>query len=618
MPPSELIDLSLSTDDEKPLRPSPRYRGRVASEGPVDTEFRCLESDLENAVSLDESWTAHVSKKRKISPPLDREDGLEADSAAFGSWRSKARTLQKKSSVEEPDCIISTPHDRISAPLPEFRDAVRPTTLVFDGSDDSFPEDVIHGRLPQAKQHPLLSERTVALLESFDKPTKSKKVKGVGQRSKENITESRRSISPYSAEQETDLVDTAKPKAAKSSTTVKHTNLKKAEERENSKNADKARKAIEKEEEQKRKRALKEEEHKLKRLLKEEKAREKQRDAALAEVNKSKLDKKITGPEMIVDLPASIDGQGVDTQIRAFLKNLQIEATSYQSPLPNIIKWRRKVKSHYNEQKGHWEPIQPMQIEDENHVMCLMSAKEFVALASANSHQRDVPSLEAHVTKLKSEFDSCKPIYLIEGWTSWMRKNKTTLNRAYQAAVLNQMDSLENTALGRSEKSTSRRKNADQEHVDADMIEDALLRLQVMNGCLVHHTAITVETAEWVANFTQHISTIPSRMERVHLDTSFCMESGQVKAGEDKNDTYVKMLQEVVRVTAPIAYGIAAEYPNVKSLVRGLRRHGPLALEDIEKCANKNGARTERRIGPAISKRIYKVFMELDPMSTDI
>lgn len=73
-------------------------------------------------------------------------------------------------------------------------------------------------------------------------------------------------------------------------------------------------------------------------------------------------------------------------------------------------------------------------------------------------------------------------------------------------------------------------------------------------------------------------------MERENLDTSFCMESGQVKTGDNKNDTYVKMLQEVVRVTAPIAHGIAAEYPNVISLVRGLRRYGPLALEDIEVC----------------------------------
>ena len=62
------------------------------------------------------------------------------------------------------------------------------------------------------------------------------------------------------------------------------------------------------------------------------------------------------------------------------------------------------------------------------------------------------------------------------------------------------------------------------------------------------------------------------------------MESGQIKTGEDKQDTFVKMLQEVVRVTAPVAYGIAADYPSVMSLVKTMRRHGPSCLEDIEVC----------------------------------
>lgn len=60
------------------------------------------------------------------------------------------------------------------------------------------------------------------------------------------------------------------------------------------------------------------------------------------------------------------------------------------------------------------------------------------------------------------------------------------------------------------------------------------------------------------------------------------MDVGQVKTGDDKDDTYVKMLQEVVRVTAPVAYGIAAKYPNVMSLVRGFREAGPTALEDLK------------------------------------
>jgi crossover junction endonuclease EME1 len=128
-------------------------------------------------------------------------------------------------------------------------------------------------------------------------------------------------------------------------------------------------------------------------------------------------------------------------------------------------------------------------------------------------------------------------------------------------------------------------------------------------------------------------------------DAAFCMDVGQVKSGEDKLDTFVKMLQEVNRVTASMAYGIAAQYPCVTDLVRGMRMHGPTMLEDvkvralspcqssphcclgrlgmqltgpIQKSANKNGALTDSRIGPAASKRLYKVFTGLDPTSTDV
>lgn len=70
----------------------------------------------------------------------------------------------------------------------------------------------------------------------------------------------------------------------------------------------------------------------------------------------------------------------------------------------------------------------------------------------------------------------------------------------------------------------------------------------------------------------------------MNMDTSFCMDVGQVKTGDDKEDTFVKMLQEIVRVTAPIAYGVAAEYPTVVDLVRGFRTKGPTALEDLKVC----------------------------------
>lgn len=78
------------------------------------------------------------------------------------------------------------------------------------------------------------------------------------------------------------------------------------------------------------------------------------------------------------------------------------------------------------------------------------------------------------------------------------------------------------------------------------------------------------------------------------------------------------MLQEILRITASVAFGIVEEYPSVQALIKGFTEHGPLALEDCRKSANRDGAFTDRRVGPAISKRVYSVFMGTDPESWDV
>ena len=71
------------------------------------------------------------------------------------------------------------------------------------------------------------------------------------------------------------------------------------------------------------------------------------------------------------------------------------------------------------------------------------------------------------------------------------------------------------------------------------------------------------------------------RTQKMNINATFCMESGQVKTGEGPADTFVKMLQEVVRVTLPMAQGIAEKYPDVTSLMKAFRRDGPLILENV-------------------------------------
>lgn len=597
----EVIDL-LSSEDEAPLR-APSHAKPIEEAFAAKDDFLYLSDDFETTVHINDSWAESASKRRKLSPPPDDEDNAQSLPklpksrkpiiTSRSGFNSKAQDEDDSKAIERSDPVIftSSAHAATTASRANRR-AIDAFSAHGDDSDDSLPDDILSASLRASTTASALSERTTALLATLSRSAPRRKPSNIRKLSGDTIdkgkargegTVDNRNSTPEDAKG-------TQPKPAKTSRKAKLTDedkAAKAREKEKEKEARKGQKWKEKEED-------KEE----KRLDKEEKAKEKRIAADLAEVNKSKLDKKDSTPEMIVHLPASMNGQSVDTQIRQFLKNLGVDATLYQSPIPNVIRWRRKMKAKWNPELDHWEPLEHMHIENEKHVMCIMSAKEFVALATVQHEEQDV---ETHVAKLKSAYDDCIPIYLIEGLHVWMQKNRTAENRAYQAKVLSQAQTGEAPAGGQ-----SKRKKAPVEIVDEDVIEDALLRLQVMNGCLVHHTTTTVDTAEWVANFTQHISTIPYRypsfpsllffsrkhsshvandsssMQRMNLETSFCMESGQVKTGEDKDDTFVKMLQEVVRVTPPIAYGIASEYPSVLALVKAFRKHSPLVLEDLQ------------------------------------
>lgn len=69
-------------------------------------------------------------------------------------------------------------------------------------------------------------------------------------------------------------------------------------------------------------------------------------------------------------------------------------------------------------------------------------------------------------------------------------------------------------------------------------------------------------------------------------EVTFCMDIGQVRSGNDKDDTFIRMLQQLTRLTPNMARGIASVYPGLKSLVCAMREQGPLLLEDIMVCRN--------------------------------
>ena len=353
--------------------------------------------------------------------------------------------------------------------------------------------------------------------------------------------------------------------------------------------ADKEAKAREREASKAQREREKHLEKERKQKMKDEKAKDKQLAAEIADVNKLKVEKKNSTPEMIIDLSSSFKETGVGNQALEYMRALGVEHSFFDSPFRNLIKWRRKMKATYNKALRYWEPCE-LRIQEEEHVLCFLTAQEFVDMAasSLDPNTPNTPSdLEAHVLRLKNAHPRCTVIYLIEGLTAWMRKSANARNRAYQAEFRRNLEEAQGSSTTASTSAPSRRKKSNKSDsippIDDDTIEDALLNLQVTHNCLIHQTAAPPETAEWIKIFTEHISTIPYRRERMEdNDSAFCMESGQVKPGEDAFDSYIRMLQEVSRVTASMAYGVAHQHPTVVDLVRGMRKSGPGMLEDVK------------------------------------
>lgn len=235
-----------------------------------------------------------------------------------------------------------------------------------------------------------------------------------------------------------------------------------------------------------------------KRLEKEDRKTQKAIAAEIAKVNVLRTDKKRSAPEMIVDLPSCLDGVFKES-IRGFLKgkpeDTPIEYTEWSTNEP-LVKWRRKVQAQWNETAGHFVPVQ-MHIQAEAHILRFFKAAEFVDMITT----LETDGLDVQVTQLKNRYDGCKPIYLIEGLLAWQRKNRNIKDRQFVDAV--------RSHGGTEASQTAKRRRKEAHYVDEELIEDALIRLQVVHKILVHQTNASIESAEWVHSFTQHISTIP-------------------------------------------------------------------------------------------------------------
>jgi crossover junction endonuclease EME1 len=620
-------------------RPSAGLARGIFNFGSDDFDFTGLSGDLDFPIS-------QPTKKRKLSTDQndvvlaqkpakphvytisDDEDLSLPQVPAAKDGRSAASEYQWESLMSDPIGFSSS--------APEARTVNQGKVVVLDLSDD-LPEDFmalgesfsLSQPVSTANGRKHLSERTANLLA------------GLNEKPNTLGSKSRSHKSTAKANTRTKSMDDILSSSPMRETVRKITKSSKLTE------AAKEARAAERATAQAAKDREREEEKERKRLAKEQKAKEKQEAADIAEVNKSKTDKKASVTEMIVEMSQSLQGKSVGNQVVEYMKQLGVDTTFFEEEvdLPrddemaksygSFVKWSRKVKARYNGDAGYWEPVAEHTVENERHILVHLTASDFAGIATSRmgsssnreghvNEQAMIRNLDVHASDLRKKYKDCKPIYLIEGLEAFLRKNKIAKNRAYTAAVLSQLPPSDPSAPPASSQPRPRKKIThaapDYTFIDTDLVESLLLHLQLTHAVLIHHTTTPSDTAFWIRTFTEHISTIAYRHERMALNdagATFCMDAGQVKTGDDARDTYVKMLQEVQRVTPAMAYGITNLYPNVRALARAFREEGPLVLEDVKKGANRDGAVTDSRLGPAVSRRLYKVFMGRNEWSTD-
>lgn len=392
---------------------------------------------------------------------------------------------------------------------------------------------------------------------------------------------------------------------------------------------DKARRAAEK--------ATKADAREARKAAKEAAAAAKAAERKLAAVNKLRIDRTESVREMIVDLsPALVEADGgvLGQRLLGFLADVGCEACpgwlppASLGPDPDswrLVTWRRRVRADYEAERGLFVPLAQPQVRAEQRVLVHLTAAEFVAIAcpqaalaaSASSSRLGIPSIDEHVAAVKrlGLAPGARPIYLIEGLAAYYRQARVSEDRQFRSQVHSAMSGSSRTTTAAATASAAA---AASKRAKENRIEDALLKLQVKHNCLIQLTTTAEQSAEWIAIFTTDISHIPYRNGQVDADDADDVARftvGAKRTGAYRADTWRKMLQEIHRITPPVAESIAACYEHVGDLVAAFRSRGGgdgAMLQTLPQGANLNGSVTTRTVGAALSRRVAAVFLGRD------
>ncbi|KAJ2833086.1 hypothetical protein GGI24_000980 [Coemansia furcata] len=180
-----------------------------------------------------------------------------------------------------------------------------------------------------------------------------------------------------------------------------------------------------------------------------------------------------------------------------------------------------------------------------------------------------------------------------------------------------------------------------QNQLSEDDVEEAVLRLQMTRpwvtwftqcsdarelGRLLWQTTMDLALTEFNGDRDtfidddelfgeQPISSQTDDSGFITKDVASALNVAVIRTGTDLADSWIRALTQIPKVTQPVAQSIAAQYPTPKRLFEAWQRMASEAeCEQLLAQLSVASATTAgRRLGSAMSTRIYRVFNEPDP-----
>ncbi|PLW17046.1 hypothetical protein PCANC_11864 [Puccinia coronata f. sp. avenae] len=362
----------------------------------------------------------------------------------------------------------------------------------------------------------------------------------------------------------------------------------------------------------------------LREAKKAAKEKEKMDNRLQREANKLTLNRKETVAEVQMFIPKSLQKSKLHPMTKACevleqriastegcMMKQPVEIDDEASEPKGVVRWVRTSTKEWDEDRGIFIPLGVGVTKDtsEPTVLVVWTGKEVDEVIAAGNGQ-----LTKKVQAIKSSFPDDQLFIVIYGLETILRAERRMEDARVSQDARAKLAAQRNEPMPGPSRS---KKNSSLPHNGRDAILRELEMMKILTKAFVIRVEDKNEFANWLWEMTMEIGVRPYKSRKQELKSALRLEMGGNK-GANHEDTYIKMLSSMTRVTENEAKGIVAKFPTLKSLYRaweqGIQRHGlPWAEDMLVGCSKTNpvtSVNAPRKIGKVTSKRIFEIMYQ--------